>query len=41
LTRKPVALVRGVGSAPLILNGDSEVSPVEERVPYTKVEFRL
>jgi hypothetical protein len=41
LTCEPVALIRRVGAAPLVLYGDAEVFPVEERVPDSEVEFNL
>ena len=41
LACEPVALIGGVGTAPLVLDGDGEVVPVEERVPNSEVEFVL
>jgi hypothetical protein len=41
LTGEPVALIGGVGTAPLILYGGGEVGPVEEAVPDSEIEFVL
>jgi hypothetical protein len=41
LTGEPVALVGGLGSAPLILYGNGEICPVEECVPDSEVKFGL
>jgi hypothetical protein len=41
LACEPVALLRRVGAAPLVLYGDCERRPVEEAVPDSEVEFVL